>query len=253
MPNTFSQWHDYEIDWTPEKISWSVDGQLARTVLKKDTYNSTRKDYDFPQTPSRIQLSIWPGGLASNAKGTIEWAGGEVTWSGPDINAVGYYYALVKEVEVQCYDPPSYVKKSGSKSYIYTDDAGMDRHIEITNKNTVLKSILGTGTDTEKEPEKTDKDSKTTSTVRAVPGLDGIDLEELLPNRDGADPAGGNGDVEGDDVPISTDFFQNGGAGDNNPGAGGNGGSGSAPQGGEATVRGSIFAVVIALLATTML
>jgi len=251
MGNTFSQWHDYEIDWTPESITWKIDGQVGRVVNKKDTWNSTRKEYDFPQTPSRVQLSIWPGGLATNAKGTIDWAGGEIKWSGPDIEKIGYYYALVKEVSITCYEPPSFVKKEGSKSYIYTDNAGLDKSIKITDKGTVLKSLLGTGTEVDKEMEKVKEGAKPTNTIAAVPGLDGVNVEDLHGGRSnskgnsGGDGGSSDGGDQGEDdnTDATTDFVQNGSDGT----------SAAAPQGSETIVRGSLFAVAVALLAVAVL
>lgn len=255
MGNAYSSWHDYEIDWTPDSITWSVDGQVAREVLKKDTYNSTRKDYDFPQTPSRVQLSIWPGGLASNAKGTREWAGGDIQWSGhPDIDTLGYYYAQVKSVEIECYNPPSTVKKQGSKSYVYTDNSGDDSQIMITDKNTILKSLAATGTDQGKDFDKTNKDKSKASSVRAVPGLDGVDVAAIhdKPTEEKKNSGGSSGSTadadpqEGNVGQGTSDFVQNGDIQ-------GGGSSGVAPQGGEKVVHGSLFAVAVALFAITVL
>ena len=32
----------------------------VRTLNKNDTWNETSNRYDYPQTPSRIQFSLWP-------------------------------------------------------------------------------------------------------------------------------------------------------------------------------------------------
>lgn len=71
LSDTYNNFHTYEIDWTPDQISWLVDGQVGRTKKRADTWNATTNQWDFPQTPARVQLSIWPGGLATNAAGTI--------------------------------------------------------------------------------------------------------------------------------------------------------------------------------------
>lgn len=42
--------------------------------------NSATGIYNYPSSPSRIQLSIWPGGLPSAPQGTIDWAGGLIDW-----------------------------------------------------------------------------------------------------------------------------------------------------------------------------
>ena len=58
MSDTFEDFHDYEINWTPDEITWLVDGKVGRTVKKSDTFNKTSNQFDFPQTPARVQLSI---------------------------------------------------------------------------------------------------------------------------------------------------------------------------------------------------
>ncbi|GMF82435.1 unnamed protein product [[Candida] boidinii] len=120
--DTFENWHTYEVDWTEDYVKWSIDGGVSRTLYKNDTYNATDDTYYFPQTPSRIQFSIWPAGNATSAQGTKEWAGGEINWDAPDISDPGYYYATLESVEVDCYDPPASTKKTGSKSYRYVSN-----------------------------------------------------------------------------------------------------------------------------------
>ena len=155
------------MDWNPDSITWSVDGAPGRTLKRADTWNATDNRYHFPQTPARIELSLWPAGLPSNGEGTIAWAGGLVDWSSPDITNVGYYYAMINSVTVQCYSPPSGAAVSGSNSYIYTGEAGTNNTVEITNDNTILESFLGTGTNMSVSA------PASASTVATVPGLSG--------------------------------------------------------------------------------
>ncbi|MCJ1439419.1 hypothetical protein MMC27_008813 [Xylographa pallens] len=146
VTDTFGTYHTYEVDWTPDTLIWSVDGTPHRTLSRNTTWNATSNQYHYPQTPARIQLSLWPAGLSSNGLGTVQWSGGLVDWQSPDIQNAGYFYAMVNEVNVQCYSPPSGAKGSGSTSYIYDNASGTNDTIEITNDATVLKSQLGTGT-----------------------------------------------------------------------------------------------------------
>ncbi|KAJ2823402.1 putative glycosidase CRH2, partial [Coemansia sp. 'formosensis'] len=46
--NTAAAYHDYTIDWTPDAISWIVDGKTLRTLNRKDTYDTKLKEYKFP-------------------------------------------------------------------------------------------------------------------------------------------------------------------------------------------------------------
>ncbi|KAJ9256883.1 CAZyme family GH16 [Paecilomyces variotii] len=144
--DSFENFHTYEVDWTPDAITWYVDGESVRTLLREDTYNATSGDYMFPQTPSRLEMSVWPGGLSTNAPGTIAWAGGEISWDTADIKDPGYYYATISEVNITCYDPPAGANSQGDKSYIYIDSAGTNNTVMITNEGTVLSSFEATGT-----------------------------------------------------------------------------------------------------------
>jgi len=121
LSNTFTDWHTYTIDWTPDQIQWSVDGAVGRTKTRASTWNSTSNLYNYPQTPSRVELSIWPGGASSEAPGTIAWAGGPINWDSPDIKSAGYYYMQIQSCSFECYNPPDGARKegNGSVSYIY--------------------------------------------------------------------------------------------------------------------------------------
>lgn len=167
--DTFNDWHTYEIDWTPEKVDWIVDGSIQRTLKKADTYNETSKQYQFPQTPSRLQMSLWPAGQASNAQGTIDWAGGEIDWNSEDIKNVGYDYATIGEVSVKCYDPPSDAKNNGDKAYLYTNKAAMESDIETTDNSTVLGSLGATGLDMDLGASSSSSSSNTTSASNSIP------------------------------------------------------------------------------------
>lgn len=146
--DTFENFHTYEVDWHEDYITWSLDGVVGRTLYKNETYNETSKQYQYPQTPSRVHLSIWPGGNATNAPGTIAWAGGEINWNAPDIKDPGYYYAIVNEVNITCYDHPSYTPVNGSTAYVYNSDTEFfSENIAITNASVVLGSDKATGED----------------------------------------------------------------------------------------------------------
>jgi|SRR5579862_1806303 len=121
ITDTFTDWHTYSVDWTPDQIVWSVDGVAKRTKTRASTWNATSGLYNYPQTPSRVQLSIWPGGASSQAQGTIDWAGGPIDWSGPDIQSNGYYYMQIANVTVKCYSPPAgtQTQGQGKVSYVY--------------------------------------------------------------------------------------------------------------------------------------
>ncbi|ODV77770.1 glycoside hydrolase family 16 protein, partial [Suhomyces tanzawaensis NRRL Y-17324] len=153
LSDTMENWHTYEIDWQEETIDWYIDGNKVRTLDKKSTYNETSKKYSFPQTPSRIQMSLWPGGNETNAPGTIEWAGGKIDWNADDIKKNGYYYAYLKNVSVKAYDLPSGVgqDKKGNRTdfdaYVFNDTDGWAENVMITNQGTLLGEEDATGFD----------------------------------------------------------------------------------------------------------
>lgn len=177
--------HTYTIDWKPDYVSWYIDGQQLRTVYRNETYNETTQQYHFPQTPSRVQLSLWPAGRSDNAQGTINWAGGEIDWNSQYMTN-GYYYAMVSDVNVECYDPPdNFDKDFGDKAYYYTTTYGTNDTVAIGNNNTELASFLATGDDKDKDPNASKSASasgtKSTSTAsesasatpETVPGISG--------------------------------------------------------------------------------
>ncbi|OQE01017.1 hypothetical protein PENSOL_c005G08969 [Penicillium solitum] len=233
--DTFNDWHTYEIDWTPEKVDWVVDGTVHRTLKKADTYNETSKQYEFPQTPSRLQMSLWPAGQASNAQGTIDWAGGEIDWNSEDIKTVGYDYATVGEVSVKCYDPPSDAKKSGSKAYLYTNSAAMESDISVTNNNTVLASLGATGLDMDLGADKSSSGSSNVSGSNSIPTGKG-GSGGMTSNTTSSSDSSSSGTSTTDGETSTTGFTQgtptgNGAAGQN-----------------ERVLRGSLFGVLVALV-----
>ncbi|RDW57562.1 putative cell wall glucanase (Utr2) [Aspergillus mulundensis] len=232
--NTYADWHTYEIDWTPEKIDWLVDGDVVRTLTKESTFNESADRYEYPQTPSRMQLSLWPAGQASNAQGTIEWAGGEIDWDSEDIKNQGYYAAYYQDVTVECYDPPSGAKIDGDVSYDFKDDKGLESSVEITDNKTVLASLGATGLDMDLGSNKTSSSGNSTGTIS----------NSTVPQNQG-----GTGNVVG-----ST---SGGGSGSSNTGSSGgtfsqgtedttDGGENAAPA--ERVLKGSFFAVLVAVV-----
>lgn len=142
--NTFDEYHTLSLDWTEDSIKWIVNDQVGRTLKKSDTWNESLQSFEFPQTPSRVQISLWPGGASKDA-GTVAWAGGAINWDAPDIQDPGYYYAFIDSANITCYDPPAGVQIEGSKSYVYTNKNGNQSDVMVTDNSTVLASFQATG------------------------------------------------------------------------------------------------------------
>ena len=289
--NTDSQFHTYAIDWNPDTLTWSVDGQVQRTLKKgtiktfftcplpnadttqADTFNTSTNSYQYPQTPSRIQLSLWPAGDPKNGQGTVDWAGGPINWNSPYMQN-GYYSAQVSEVKVECYDPPQGVDTSGTTAYSYKDLAGLDKSVAITNDNTILASLMASGEnsnfDPNPKPSSGSKPSASSSgsapplntNVATVPGGAGVggqgsdatqnNIANQQSNGGTAAPgaSGGTTSVGGG---TNGEFNQN--LGGQNSGSGSSGGSnGNFSNEAVKTDKfgGSAFAVIIAVIALVM-
>lgn len=111
----------YAIDWTADRIVWSIDGATVRTLTYNDplTHGGTR----YPQTPMRVRMGDWIGCLdASNpdTKGTCEWAGGQI-----DLTK-GPFNMYVKSVTVQDY--------GCGGDYTYSDMSGSYQSIKSSGK-----------------------------------------------------------------------------------------------------------------------
>ncbi|KAI0793621.1 glycoside hydrolase [Fomes fomentarius] len=92
-PKTVAETHSYAIDWSPERIAWSVDGHEVRTLYKDDT--SKNGALHYPSHVSRLQLGIWD---ASSPADTSEWARGPIDWS----KAPSRMSAVFKSIQVEC-------------------------------------------------------------------------------------------------------------------------------------------------------
>ncbi|PKY06503.1 hypothetical protein P168DRAFT_265152 [Aspergillus campestris IBT 28561] len=252
VDNTYADWHEYEIDWKPEAITWSVDGKVVRTLKRDETWNDKTKRYDYPQTPSRMQLSLWPAGQASNAEGTKEWAGGEIDWDHEDIKKHGKYSAAFGPITVECYDPPKDADQQGDKAYIFTDDKGIESSIRMTNNNTVLASLGATGLDmdvgSKSSASPSESNSASSSPTNTVPENHGGSGNEPGSNSGGGSSGGSSdGGDEDSSSGSSPGFSQDGSDSSNDSGSGTNGSSGAASQN-ERVLRGSFFAVLVAVV-----
>ena len=169
----------------------------------------------------------------------MAWAGGAVNWNEPDVQEAGYFYAMVKEVNVQCYSPPQGAKESGNQAYIYDNKAVVNNTVEIADKNTILKSLLGTGLDPNVA---VSSGAAPSATAAQVPGADSGD----------GPGNGANGQQGGESVGSSTGsspppsgstffgFSQNGGSSGTNAGVNLND---------EKVLQGSMLAVLLAIAA----
>lgn len=86
--------HTYVVDWSPERIVWSVDGQIARTLTPDQTLHGEYRHY--PSALSRIQVGLWD---ASSPVATSQWAKGPIPWEQRQNKPIS---ALIKSIMVEC-------------------------------------------------------------------------------------------------------------------------------------------------------
>lgn len=113
-----TQFHTYTLDWTPNTLTWSIDGVVLRT-LSND--GATSGAYQYPQSPMQLHLGLWDGGDADTAAGTVEWAGGFT-----DLTKVPYTM-YVKSVKITNANPCA--------SYSYSDMSGSASSINCGNSS----------------------------------------------------------------------------------------------------------------------
>lgn len=256
--DTFSAWHTYEIDWTPTSLTWSVDGNASRVLNKADTFNKTDNKYHYPQTPSRIQLSLWPAGTTKSGQGTIDWAGGLINWNSQDVQTNKYFYSMYKEVNVKCYSAPSDATGTGTVSYKYSKADGLEGDINLTNNPTVLGSFLADGTDMNKgkpNPSSTSSSKKGESATPApsnlatVPGVSGAGGSDGT--GVGGDSGSGSGSNSGSGSGSDSGSGTSSASGTAATGIGGfdqGGQKGSGAIKGDEVMKGSMFAALVAFV-----
>ena len=236
---TTTNYNTYCIDWQPDSLTWNVNGNNLRTLKRSDTWNATANRFDYPQTPARIELSLWPAGLPSQPEGTRDWAGGTVEWNSPYMKN-GYYAAGFNWVSVDCYHPPAGAKAPGKKSYHFTNSAGTNDTVECTDNVVVLGSLDATG-DKPGSPSSSAAGSKSTGSSNNVPGGVGGGGGRAGDSTSSASGATGTSSASSGQ---STGFSQ----------GGSQSGAAAGVVGGERTLRGgSAVAVVVAVLGLMVL
>lgn len=244
MSDTYDNYHEYEIQWTPDTLTWLVDGKAGRTLKKSDTWNDTTQSWDYPQTPSRVELSIWPGGASSNSKYTIEWAGGAIDWNSEDIKNYGYDFATVQSVAIECYNASSAPGTNNAVSYYYTSAVGTNNTVINGKNSTVLASFEATGTDMDAGASSSSA-SAGSSSAASIPGQSSSGVGNTV----GSDTSGSSSSGSGSSGSSSGSDCANSDASDFSTGCSSGSGSKSAAAGGQDRFVGaSAFAAIVAFV-----
>ncbi|KAI1082967.1 concanavalin A-like lectin/glucanase domain-containing protein [Whalleya microplaca] len=101
--NTQDGFITYVIDWTSDRVIWTVDGTVVRTLAVSDA-----EEGQYPQTPMQVKFGVWAGGDPGNPQGTIDWA------RGPTDYTKGPFSMSVKSVKVTDYSTGSSYSYSGT-------------------------------------------------------------------------------------------------------------------------------------------
>lgn len=175
--------HTYTLDWTPESITFYVDGQEIRKAEIGDPAK-------WPQTPMQVKIGIWAGGHPDNSEGTIEWAGGPTNFDDAPFTA---WYKSLKIVDY-CGG------KDAAEEYVWSDDSGLQDSIEVVGaKGNGGFTANGSKSDVEADdPEDDDDDEESTSSGDATKtGTDGAESTDDADAAESEEGDDGNGDGEG--------------------------------------------------------
>ncbi|KAF2633956.1 glycoside hydrolase family 16 protein [Macroventuria anomochaeta] len=137
--------HNYTISWTSSETTWYVDEVAIRTLNYADAVSGT----NYPQTPMNIRIGIWAGGDSGNDEGTIEWAGGETTYSD------GPFTMYLEKIEV--------VNDNPGSSYSYGDLTGDYTSIKVNDADDSSSSSSASSSSSSKDTES----GSSTATVAA--------------------------------------------------------------------------------------
>jgi len=141
LTDTYANYHNYTNDWQPEVLRFLIDDKEVRSINKADTL----KDgvYQYPTTPARIQLSIWPAGISSMPQGTVQWAGGMINWQDPDYLANNNQFTVtISKVTVKCNDALQITNNTVSYVYGANDTTGVPT-VFASNQTTLLNGAEG--------------------------------------------------------------------------------------------------------------
>lgn len=205
---------------------------------------------------------MWPAGLASNGKGTVDWAGGLVDWNSQDIQSNGYYYAAFESVTMSCYNGTSSPGTNKGASYTYNGYSGTNDTVVDGSNPTVLGSFLATGTNMTfgaAASSGTSTGSTPSTTAETVPGLSGGDPAGVNAHSSGvADSAStstiaaGGSQASGSSPSSSSSSSSSSSDGGFDQGTSSSSGSKSGAEklgAGQEQLKGSIFAGLVALIA----
>lgn len=174
--NAMEGLHTYTIDWTPDYISFQVDGAEIRRATPAEADNGAT----WPQTPVQVKLGTWVGGKSENPQGTIDWAGGLADF------AQAPFIAWYKEIKITDYCGG----KDTATEYVYSDTSGSQASIEV---------VGGSGDGGFGDGDNQSKTTTSTSASTVKPTASKTDSSSSATNTDGATPTDSADDSDNTD------------------------------------------------------
>jgi hypothetical protein len=182
-----------------------------------------------------------------------------INWDSQDVQQNGYYYAQFESVTVDCFNATSPPGTNLHTSYYYNNAAGTNDTVVDSDKPTVLKSLLGTGTNMTADIPA----GASASSVATVPGNGNGTNPTGNDNHDNStssgsgsqqssspsDGSGGSTETAAGSAPSGTSFSQGGGTSSSTKSAG----SKLLIDRGSNSLGGSVFAVIVAVAVLTFL
>ncbi|OAA64155.1 Concanavalin A-like lectin/glucanase [Akanthomyces lecanii RCEF 1005] len=111
--------HKYTVDWTTDRIEFSVDGAVKRTLRRADIPER------YPESPMQLKVGAWVAGYKDGDEGRTHWAGGIADFSkGPSSS-------FFKRIKVTDYAGGSSATDRDVKEYTYGDRSGNAKSIQI--------------------------------------------------------------------------------------------------------------------------
>ncbi|KAJ5555204.1 Concanavalin A-like lectin/glucanase subgroup [Penicillium sp. DV-2018c] len=126
VPNADTEFHNYTTYWDQDKLQWWIDGEKVRELDYNDPLTIGGSQY--PQTPCRVQFSLWPAGQKDAKQGTIEWAGGLVDWDKAPFSMT------LSKLRVEDFH--------SGKEYSYSDHSGSWQSIDVLDGNSTALTEL---------------------------------------------------------------------------------------------------------------
>ncbi|KAG7131046.1 glycosidase crf1 like protein [Verticillium longisporum] len=208
VANPLNQFHKYGIVWNQNKIDWTIDGAVVRTLNAADVGDK------YPQTPMQIKIGTWPAGNKNTPKGTVEWAGGYSDYEKAPF--IGYYQNCKIVDYAGGNDAAS--GTPNAKEYVYGDKSGKWQSIKIvtgdgsdddekdetttsapaTKTTAAPKTKTEEASETETETETEDDDDKTTSTTAAAAASTTLS-SVVVSSTDAAESTGASATTSGAD------------------------------------------------------